>query len=100
MATLKLTYLLHRDTQIGEHAALGFDEAEIPLRVAAPELLHQIAAQSLDTLAHGAKLIDPQPSQGMVVQDLLDDRSAVVRWHRVDAARDAHQLCQNGFSRD
>src|SRR6185312_4572796 len=92
-------YLRRIHSQEGKHAALGSDEAEIPLRTRTGKVLHQLVTQAGDSVAHGRELRYPLPAAGWVTEDLVHDRSPMIRRHRIDAARDAHKVGQDCITR-
>src|SRR5205807_273592 len=96
MALAELAHLRAADSEEGEHPALRGDEAEVALRAVLPELPHRLLAQAPDALAHGVELQSPRGAQRRLGEDLVHDRGAVIRGHRPDAARDAHQLTESG----
>src|SRR4051795_5037911 len=92
-------YLWRRDTEEREHPLLPGNEAEVPIRRGPGELLHHLVTQTGNALAHGAQLFQPLFPESGISQDLIDDGRPVIRWHRVDAARNAHEMTQDCIAR-
>src|SRR6185437_4249268 len=95
----QLAHLRGVDAEVGEHAPLCSDVSEATLRIRSRQSFHELGTQALDTVAHSRQLLDPGAPQLLLREDFVNDRRAVIGWHRIDAAGDANQLAERRIRR-